>query len=101
MVTDPYQVRVPAAELSRLAEALAVVDQHAELNHRYRKLIHDANQVLGESDMRLTQARGVAKKLLVLVKASGPDFRTTLTQAETDTLDAGLSQADDLIQQRS
>ncbi len=101
MVNDPHEVRVATAELSRLANALAVVDQHAELNQRYRKLIRDSGQVLAGSDIRLTQARGIAKKLLVLVKAAGPDFRTTLAPAEVEVLDVGLSQADELIRQHS
>lgn len=97
MEEDPYHVRVPTADLSRLAEALTVVDEHAELNHRYRKLIHDSRQQLAADDVRLTQARGMAKKLMVLVRASGQDFREGLTAADRDVLDAGLAQADELV----
>lgn len=97
MVEDPYHARMPTAELSRLAGALTVVDRHAELNHRYRKLIHDSRQLLGGGDVRLTQARGMAKKLMVLVRAAGTDFRAGLGSHDRDALDAGLAQADELV----
>ncbi|MBA8827066.1 hypothetical protein FHX42_004450 [Saccharopolyspora lacisalsi] len=97
MEEDPYFVRVTTAELSRLAEALNVVDEHAELNHRYRKLIHDSRQQLDAEEVRLTQARGMAKKLMVLVRAAGQGFRDDLGAAERASLDAGLSQADELV----
>src|SRR3979409_1015692 len=60
----PYHVQVPTDVLGRLAGALDVVDQYAELNHRYRKLIRDSREVLGAERIRLTQARGVAQRLL-------------------------------------
>ncbi|MDR7302426.1 hypothetical protein [Haloactinomyces albus] len=88
---------MPTAELSRLAEALTVVDRHAELNHRYRKLIHDSRTLLANEDVRLTQARGMAKKLMVLVRAAGTDFRETLAPRNREVLDAGLAQADELV----
>lgn len=97
MVQDPYYVRVPTAELSRLAAALTVVDGHADIHHRYRKLIDDSRVLLAADDVRLTQARGMAKKLMVLVRAAGDDFRESLAPADRDTLDRGLAQADGLV----
>ncbi|RCW46811.1 hypothetical protein DFQ14_101150 [Halopolyspora algeriensis] len=97
VVDDPYHVRMPTAGLSRLAEALNVVDEHAELNHRYRKLIHDSRELLVGEEVRLTQARGMAKKLMVLVRAAGTDFRECLTARNREVLDAGLAQADELV----
>lgn len=97
VVDDPYRTRTPTAGLSRLAGALDVVDEHADLNHRYRKLIHDSRQLLTGEDVRVTQARGMAKKLMVLVRAAGADFRAGLTVRDRDALDAGLAQADELV----
>ncbi|SDP88267.1 hypothetical protein SAMN04487905_111181 [Actinopolyspora xinjiangensis] len=97
MQQDPYRLRVPTDRLSRLAEALEVVDRHAEINHRYRKLIHDSREMLAAEDVRLTQARGMGKKLMVLVRAAGPDFREELEPEQRRSLDAGLAQADELV----
>lgn len=97
MAQDPYHVHVPTSELSRLAEALTVVDRHAELNHRYRKLIDDSRVLLAGEEVRLTQARGIAKKLMVLVRRAGEGFRESLAERERAALDAGLGQADDLV----
>lgn len=97
MVDDPYHVRMPTAELSRIAEALTVVDRHAELNHRYRALIHDSRKLLADEDVRLTQARGMAKKLMVLVRAAGTNFREDLAPQDNEVLGAGLAQADELV----
>lgn len=97
MQQDPYQVRVPTDRLCPLERALDVVDRHAELNHRYRKLIHDSREMLAASDVRLTQARGMAKKLMVLVRAAGEGFRETLSPEQRAELEAGLTQADDLV----
>ncbi|SDJ79677.1 hypothetical protein SAMN04487820_102136 [Actinopolyspora mzabensis] len=83
--------------MSPLAEAFEVVDRHAEINHRYRKLIHDSREMLAATDVRLTQARGMGKKLMVLVRAAGPDFRERLSPEQLRLLDAGLRQADDLV----
>ncbi|MEV0085582.1 hypothetical protein [Saccharopolyspora sp. NPDC050642] len=94
---DPYFVLVSTAELADLASALDVVDDRAELNHRYRKLIADSRQVLAAEEIRLTQARGLAKRLMVLVKAAGPDFRDGLPETARAALDAGLAQADALV----
>lgn len=85
------------AELARLAAALEVVDSRAELNHRYRKLITDSRAVLARPRIRLTQARGIGKKLMVLVKAAGPDFRAELPDSERAAVDEGLEQADELV----
>ncbi|WP_243790162.1 hypothetical protein [Saccharopolyspora gloriosae] len=91
--------QVPTAELARLAAALDVVDARAELNHRYRRLITDSRAALATPQVRLTQARGIAKKLMVLVKAAGPEFRDGLPPAEQAALRDGLAQADELIYQ--
>lgn len=92
---------VATSELSGLAEALRVVDAHADLNRRYRTLIDDSRRLLDGTDIRLTQARGVAKKLLVLAKAAGEDLTATLSDQERDRLDAGLTQARDLLRETS
>lgn len=83
-----------------MAAALAVVDEHAEINHRYRKLLHDSQQLLASEEIRLTQARGIAKKLMVLVKAAGPGFRGELSVAEDTAVTAGLDQARELVYDR-
>lgn len=89
--------QVPTSELSRLAAALDVVDARAELNHRYRRLITDSREALAAPRVRLTQARGLAKKLMVLVKAAGPEFRDGLPAAEQVAVRDGLAQADELV----
>ncbi|MBB5154701.1 hypothetical protein [Saccharopolyspora phatthalungensis] len=94
---DPYLVLVSTAELADLASALEVVNGHAELNHRYRKLIAESRQTLATDEVRLTQARGLAKRLMVLVKAAGPTFREELPEAVRAELEAGLSQANTLV----
>lgn len=94
---DPYTVQVPTEELRRLAIAFDVVDRHAELNHRYRKLVEDSRDVLTAEQIRLTQARGLAKRLMVLTKAAGPELRGQVTDPERDALDDGLRQADELV----
>lgn len=96
-VQDPYQVQVATTRLSRLAGALDVVDAHADLNHRYRRLITDSRQSLAAEEIRLTQARGIAKKLMVLVKAAGTGFADGLDAADREALEAGLAQADELV----
>nr|WP_218862689.1 hypothetical protein [Actinopolyspora biskrensis] len=80
-----------------MERAMDVVDRHAELNHRYRKLIHDSREMLAAPDVRLTQARGMGKKLMVLVRAAGEGFREALPAEQRAELDAGLTQADDLV----
>lgn len=87
------------SELSDLAEALRIIDSRADLNHRYRRLLDDARQVLTSTEIRVTQARGIAKKLLVLTKAAGPDLPAGLAADERERLDAGLTQAHALIQE--
>ncbi|KAA5833371.1 hypothetical protein ABT337_19655 [Saccharopolyspora hirsuta] len=94
---DPYFVQVSTAELADLRRALEVVDQHAELDHRYRRMLADSQRTLTAEEIRLTQARGLAKRLLVLVKAAGPDFRSTLPAAAQAALDTGSAQANALI----
>ncbi|GDY28611.1 hypothetical protein [Gandjariella thermophila] len=94
---DPYHVQVPTAELRRLALALDVVDRHADLNHRYRRMIADSRAVLSADHVRLTQARGLAKRLMVLAKAAGPALREDVPKPDRDALEAGLRQADELV----
>lgn len=96
-MSDPYFVRVATGDLAELADAFDVVDEHAELNHRYRKLIAESRQVLAGDEIRLTQARGLAKRLMVLVKAAGPGFREDLPEPARQALDVGLAQADALV----
>lgn len=95
-----YSELVPSAELSRLSAAMDLMDRHVDLGPRYHKLITESQQQLAATDVRLTQARGIAKKLMVLAKASGDDLRAALTETEHRTLDAGLTQADELVYQR-
>lgn len=94
---DPYFVQVSTAELADLGRAFDVVDQHAELDHRYRKMLADSQRTLTATEIRLTQARGLAKRLLVLIKAAGPDFPAALPAAARAALDAGSAQANALI----
>ncbi|GAA2809838.1 hypothetical protein [Saccharopolyspora taberi] len=93
---DPYFVQVATGELADLLGALDVV-AGADLNDRYRKLITDSRRALEAEQIRLTQARGIAKRLMVLVKAAGPDFRDGLDEPARRALDAGLTQADSLV----
>ncbi|GAB3374086.1 MULTISPECIES: hypothetical protein [Amycolatopsis] len=94
---DPYLRSVRTAELTALARAIRIVDDHGDLNHRYEALIDDSQVVLDSNRIRLTQARGLAKRLVVLAKAAGTEMRAQLTRTERDVLDAGLAQADGLI----
>ena len=94
---DPYHVQVSTEGLRPLAGALDVVDRHADLNRRYRALLGDSRAVLRSERIRLTQARGVAKRLMVLVKAAGPELREVLADRERDALEDGLRQADELV----
>ncbi|WP_433870339.1 hypothetical protein [Saccharopolyspora sp. CA-218241] len=87
----------PTSELSALSAALDVVAEHAGLNHRYRKLIAASRAELDAERVRTTQARGIAKRLLVLVKAAGPDFAGELPADAARDLRAGLDQADVLV----
>ncbi|QUH05235.1 hypothetical protein HUO13_34650 [Saccharopolyspora erythraea] len=96
-MSDPYFVLVETSELRGLVGALDVVDERAELNHRYRKLIADSRRVLEGPQVRLTQARGIAKRLMVLVKAAGPGFADGLDERERAALEDGLAQADSLV----
>ncbi len=96
-MSDLYEEAVATSELARLANALDVVDRRAELNHRYRKLIHDSRALLAQQQVRLTQARGIAKKLMVLVRAAGSDFREQLDEQQARAIDDGLAQANELV----
>lgn len=95
-MTDPYHVAVATSELARLSAALDVVAR-ADLNDRYRKLIHDSRELLAQDRVRLTQARGIAKKLMVLSRRAGEDFRGGLDASSAAELRAGLDQADELV----
>jgi len=90
---------VPTSELSRLSAAMNLMDHHVDLGPRYHKLITESQQQLAGTDVRLSQARGIAKKLMVLAKASGDELRHGLTDTEAEVLDAGLAQADELVYQ--
>ncbi|SFS44838.1 hypothetical protein [Saccharopolyspora flava] len=94
---DPYHVQVATTDLEDLARALELLDARADLNDRYRKMLHESQALLNEPQIRLTQARGLAKRLMVLIKAAGPDFPDTLGRQERDTLTAGTEKADDLV----
>ncbi|KEI45256.1 hypothetical protein [Saccharopolyspora rectivirgula] len=96
-MSDPYQVQIRTSELTGLAAALDVVAEHAELNHRYHKLIDDSRRALAAEEVRLTQARGIAKRLMVLVKAAGPNFADTLPEQSRQALNDGLMRANDLV----
>ena len=95
-MTDPYYVLVATADLARLSEALDVVER-AEFNDRYRKLISDSRELLAQEQVRLTQARGIAKKLMVLSRRAGADFHAGLDESGAALLRAGLDQADELV----
>lgn len=96
-MSDPEQAHLATARLAELAGALDVIDEHAELNHRYRKLIDISRQALGNEYVRLSQARGIAKRIMVLVRASGAGFAESLPEAERTRLDAGLTRANVLV----
>ncbi|MDA3624952.1 hypothetical protein OU415_05860 [Saccharopolyspora sp. WRP15-2] len=94
---DPYFVQVNTAELADLGRAFDVIDRHAEINDRYRAMLAASQQVLAADEIRLTQARGLAKRLMVLVKAAGPGFRDSLPAEARTALDAGSAQASALV----
>lgn len=92
---DPYTTQVDTRRLEPLAEALRALDEHAELNHRYRKMLTETRELLTAPEIRLTQARGAAKRLVVLCRAAGPVDEFPAYAA--DALRAGQEQADELI----
>ncbi|RRO13011.1 hypothetical protein EIL87_25470 [Saccharopolyspora rhizosphaerae] len=94
---DPYHVQVDTTDLAELTRALQLLDTHADLNDRYRKMLHESLAQLAEPQIRLTQARGLAKRLMVLLKAAGPDLEADLPPEARVTLEAGRAQADDLV----
>jgi hypothetical protein len=96
-VLDPYFVQVETSELADLTRALELLDSRADLNHRYRKMLDESRQLLTADQIRLTQARGLAKRLMVLIKAAGPDFPATLDDEAREILRAGEAKADDLV----
>lgn len=96
-VSDPYSTIIATSDLEPLAAAMKVVDEHAEFNHRYRRMLGDSRQLLAAEEIRLTQARGLAKKLLVLVRAAGAQMRAELDTGESEAIDSGLARANELI----
>lgn len=96
--TDPGGIATSG--LVPLSSALRVLEARAELNHRYRRLIDESLATLSAGHIRRTQARGVAKKVVVLARTAGPGLRSTLAVAERDALDAGVAQAEELISQQ-
>nr|WP_228046570.1 hypothetical protein [Saccharopolyspora sp. HNM0983] len=78
-----------------LARALRALDEHAELNHRYRAMLTESRELLAAPEIRLTQARGLAKRLVVLCRAAGPVAEFPAHAA--DALRAGQQQAESLI----
>ncbi|GAB2746157.1 hypothetical protein GCM10027174_20090 [Salinifilum aidingensis] len=96
-MSDPREIQVATAELGELSAALDVVDERAVLNHRYRKLIHTSREELAAEHVRLSQARGIAKRLMVLARAGGEGFAESLPAEERRALDDGLAKADELV----
>lgn len=94
-VADPYTTLVDTRRLGPLAEALRALDEHAELNHRYRTMLTETRELLTAPEIRLTQARGVAKRLVVLSRAAGS--ADELPAHAADAVRAGRVQADALI----
>ncbi|MDI2029096.1 hypothetical protein QFW96_10770 [Saccharopolyspora sp. TS4A08] len=94
---DPYHVQVPTEDLADLTRALELLDSRADLNDRYRAMLQESLALLTQPQIRLTQARGLAKRLMVLIKAAGPDFPDALDETSRNTLTAGRSKADDLV----
>lgn len=78
---------------------MQILDAHADINHRYRKLIHESLRDLDKQHVRLTLARGIAKRLIVLSRAAGAAVREQLTAGEAETLDTALAKADRLVYQ--
>ena len=96
-MADPYFVQIATSDLAELDRTLELLGEHADLNHRYRKMLDESRELLAQPEIRLTQARGLAKRLLVLVKAAGPTFRDDLDEPSRRALEAGLTQANTLI----
>lgn len=96
-VSDPREIQVATAELGELSAALDVIDERAGLNHRYRKLIHTSREELAEKHVRLSQARGIAKRLMVLARAGGEGFAESLPAEQRRALEDGLAKADELV----
>ncbi|GAA2330160.1 hypothetical protein GCM10009854_01190 [Saccharopolyspora halophila] len=94
---DPYYVQIATSDLAELARALEILDEHADLNHRYRKMLDESRQMLSADEVRLTQARGLAKRLMVLLKAAGQEFPDALNGELRTALDAARDRADSLV----
>lgn len=94
-MADPYTTLVDTSRLEPLAAALRALDEHAELNHRYRKMLTETRELLRTPEIRLTQARGAAKRLVVLCRAAGAVDEFPGHAA--DAVRAGQEQADSLI----
>ena len=88
------------------AEVRYAPEQHLEAGLTLEEVVEAVNEGFREGErrarldgnrIRLTQVRGLAKRLVVLAKAAGPEMRARLTRAERGLLDVGLAQADGLI----
>ncbi|SNR55705.1 hypothetical protein SAMN06265360_1109 [Haloechinothrix alba] len=95
-MTDPSDAGIPTEQLTAVSGALDLLDRHAELNHRYRKLITESQRELATDRVRLTLARGIAKRLIVLIRAAGPQLRAELDEREQRVLDEALAHAEEL-----
>lgn len=94
---DPYYIQIATSDLAELARALEILDEHSDLNHRYRKMLDESRQMLTADEVRLTQARGLAKRLMVLLKAAGEEFPDSLSEDLRTALDAARERADSLV----
>lgn len=96
-MADPYSAQIATSDLAELDRALELLGEHADLNHRYRKMLDESRELLAQPQIRLTQARGLAKRLMVLIKAAGEDLPEQLPADTRAELDAGRRRADSLV----
>lgn len=68
---------------------MELLDRHATLNDRYRRLVSDARPVFVEPAPRTSQVRGVAKKLIVLVRAARGELDRVLTPDQVAAVERG------------
>ncbi|AUS77679.1 hypothetical protein C1701_04080 [Actinoalloteichus sp. AHMU CJ021] len=76
-------------DLSPLETAMELLDRHATLNDRYRRLIADARPVFVDPAPRGSQVRGVAKKLIVLVRAARAELDRVLAPEQVAAVERG------------